>query len=499
MKRAMNLCLHPLALLATVLVTLAAPVPASAGIQQAFLVQNSGWMEPFYADPASQLKPLVAAVAGAAAEPDDRIITLAFSQSHAEHHSPQLLGEGNAASVAGLLAPLTLARKGSGPALADTDFQEAIRGTITGPLHGQSGIIWIFTNNRNSPGNDPATAARNRDFYRLLHLEPSITKTVVFPLKMPLQGKLYSARGLMVYALAYGEPAAAALTRILANGRLSSVLTRPPARLKPVNQDALRIVPEALLDSPNMHASLGSDQRTLILDVEAASLVPTVHLKASLQNQFYPYAISNASVSAQLHAPGGVQQAIRVSPDRVASLAPGAHQAVDVQFQLPLEQVPSAWSAKALGAMGKRLQLPMLVTLDLSGQQLALPAEFLAEMQQLFPGDPLAEALVPPSSVRSSRAQVPLLVRVQYPLAPVLVVVAGVLALFGALATLLILAGRSSRYPVQVDGYRRQLMLKAFSSQSVLNDQGEIIGEIRRGLGAPRIVQVADGHTLQLL
>ena len=32
-------------------------------IQQAFLVQNSGWMEPFYTDPNSQFKPLISAVA----------------------------------------------------------------------------------------------------------------------------------------------------------------------------------------------------------------------------------------------------------------------------------------------------------------------------------------------------------------------------------------------------------------------------------------------------
>ena len=35
----------------------------AAGIQQAFLVQNSGWMEPFYTDQQSQLKALVGAVA----------------------------------------------------------------------------------------------------------------------------------------------------------------------------------------------------------------------------------------------------------------------------------------------------------------------------------------------------------------------------------------------------------------------------------------------------
>jgi hypothetical protein len=66
-------------------------VPAHA-IQQAFLVQNSGWMEPFYADPQSQFKPLIAAVANAAARPGDKVMVLAFSQSSGSNVSPQLLG-----------------------------------------------------------------------------------------------------------------------------------------------------------------------------------------------------------------------------------------------------------------------------------------------------------------------------------------------------------------------------------------------------------------------
>ena len=35
--------------------------PALA-VSHVFLVQNSGWMEPFYSDPASQYKPLVSAL-----------------------------------------------------------------------------------------------------------------------------------------------------------------------------------------------------------------------------------------------------------------------------------------------------------------------------------------------------------------------------------------------------------------------------------------------------
>ena len=97
-------------------------------------------------------------------------------------------------------------------------------------------MLWIFTNNKNSPNNDAQTRERNRDFYNLLHKEPSISKTLAFPLHMPVKGQLFEAQGLMVYALAYGEPAAKALDAIMAQGRLSKVLTKPPARLKPVDQ-----------------------------------------------------------------------------------------------------------------------------------------------------------------------------------------------------------------------------------------------------------------------
>ena len=494
--------MNPTRLLAAIALLLAAllAAPAHAAIQQAFLVQNSGWMEPFYLDSASQLKPLVAAVAQAAAESDDTVHVLAFSQGTVGNVSPRVLGTSRgAANVAQLLAPLTLARKTTAPgaALADTDFQEAVTKTITGSFKAAPGIVWIFTNNKNSPGNDPATAARNRDFYRLLHLEPSITKTVVFPLKMPVQGKLYAAKGLMVYALAYGQPAADALTRILANDRLQKVLTRPPLRLKPVDQDALRIVPERLLDAPNMRASLGSDGRTLVLDVDAAALAPTVHLKASLQNLFYPYVIARADVGATLSA-GKHSVPVQVAPAAIANLAPGARQAVDVQFRLPVEQVPSPWSSQAIAAMGKQVLLPMRVTLGLERQKLTLPDSFNADMQALFPGDPISEVLLPPESVNSSRAVVPLLVRVQYPLLPVLVIMGSVLALLGGGAAFAVLATRSKRYAVQVDGALRHVVIKPYQNTEVRDLDGNVVGTLRRGLGKPVVARVADGHSLRL-
>ena len=470
----------------------------AAGIQQAFLVQNSGWMEPFYTDPASQLKTLVAAVASAAVSAEDPVFTLAFSQSKGTNVSPALLASHRgAAGFAGGLAALTVARKGPGAALADTDFKEAISKTITGPFKTAPGIIWIFTNNKNSPDNDAQTAERNRDFYRLLHLEPSITKTLVFPLKMPVQGKQYAARGLMVYALAYGKPASEALDRIMAEGRLSRVLTNAPARLKPVDQDAVRIVPERVKNAVNVRASLGADQRTLVLDVEAAGLVPTVTLQAKLENLFYPYAIQGAAVEAALLG-GAERTPVRVTPAEVRALQPGATQPVEVSFKLPMAQVPSAWSAQALAAMGKQVLLPLTVEVALTNQQLALSASFATEMRELFPGDPISDVFTPPDSVRASQVRVPLLVRIQYPLTPVLAMMGGLLLLVGGLAAVGLATRSSKRYELVVDGNKRNVALKAFASLAISDAEGRPVGEIHRGLGRPRVLSVAEGHTLSL-
>ena len=472
--------------------------PAQA-VQQAFLVQNSGWMEPFYADPQSPFKPLVAAVVKVAAAPGDQVFMLAFSQSNGQNVSPRLLGQGTGASDAlSLLAPLELARKGeAGKALADTDFQEAVTKTIGQTFQSRPGIVWIFTNNKNSPGNDPATAARNLDFYRLLHLEPSITRTVVFPLRMPVKGKLFSAKGLMVYALAYGKEAGDELNRMVTDGRLSSVLNRAPARLKPVDQDGVRIVPEAVINAPNVTASMGRDKRTLVLNMDAGSMVPEVRLKASLQNLFYPYMIANASVDGELSSSSG-KSVLTVSPSAVTALAPGASQQIEVNFKLPVEEVPSVWSRQAIAAMGKQVALPMTVTLGLSNQKLALPDSFKEEMDELFPGDPLSEVFVPPDSVRSSQAKVPLLVVVQYPLTPVLIMLGGLLALLFAFIALGLMTTRSTRYAVVVNGLRRNVVLKPFKSLVINNDNGDAIGQIRRGLGRPTVVSVQDGNTLTI-
>jgi len=49
-----------------------------------------------------------------------------------------------------------------------------------------------------------------------------------------------------------------------------------------------------------------------------------------------------------------------------------------------------------------------------------------------------------------------------------------------------------------VNGVPRQVLLKPYKSLVIKDDGGREIGIIRRGLGKPAIVRVADGQTLSL-
>ena len=220
-------------------------------------------------------------------------------------------------------------------------------------------------------------------------------------------------------------------------------------------------------------------------------------MRASLQNLFYPYVIRNANVAVSLDAPGR-QARVEVTPEAISTLAPGQQQTIVARFTLPVEKVPSAWSPAALAAMGKEVIVPMTVSMTLSNQQLAVADTFRDSLLATFPGDPISDIFAAPPEVTGSRVQIPVVLRIHYPLLPVIVVIAVVLSIVGALATLALLSGKSRRYPMVVDGVSRSLVMKPFSRIDVSNHEGVLVGKVRRGLGKPTVVTVTDGHTLQL-
>ena len=455
--------------------------------QHAFLVQNSGWMEPFYQDQNSQLKPLVNAVVQAVTQPNDSIAVSMFNQSNAIAPSPVVIYQGAGQhNVSQQLSQQDIAKK-SEHAYADTDFKEAVVATITGPFAKKSGIIWIFTNNKNSPNNDEATAERNKEFYELIHLDPAINKVMAYPLKMPVQGEHFNASGLMVYAVAYGAQAEAELNHLVKSGRMAKVFTHQPALLKPLDKEPVQLIPTGVKNSSTIHASLASDQKTLVFNLEPKDVIPELKLTADLKNQFYPYNIAATRVEAKLKLANGMQAPIRISETDIRLMTKD-NTKIEFQVPIPSHLVVSPWSWEVFKAMGKAVTIPANIDVTLYEQKLSLSEDFKQNLQALFPGDPLSDVFVAPQSIQSSTATIPVQFRLQYPLWPVVVMILGLLlaVVLGLIA--LALSSKRKKYDVWVNGLKKQtVQLKPFSKVSVYGEAGKEIAIVKRGISTASV------------
>ncbi|WP_295426359.1 hypothetical protein [uncultured Thiodictyon sp.] len=480
------------------LLTLVSPVPAAMAVQQAFLIQNSGWMEPFYSDPQSLFKPLILAVFHTVTRPEDKVFVSVFNQSVGENKSPALVYSNNETrSIDDVIADIKVAKKPKSNALTDTHFQEAVTSTIVDQFQGKSGIIWIFTNNKNSPNNDSATVMRNREFYELVHNEPTITRTLAFPLGMPVKGRVYQATGIMVYALAYGDEADAALRSLIDSGRAGQVFTEKPARLKPLDRDSVRLLPQEIRNQPGTTVGLAADQRTVVLDVAVAEQQPSVEILASLENLFYPYIIESADISASF-AVASSRSALSPEPSRIALLEPGARKEIRVTLPIPLGQIPSIWSIKALRSLGTRFEIHGTLELELSNQRLILSDAFRNNLNTLFPGDLISEVFAPPQDALSSQVSIPFVIRIIYPTYPILLIGLALLVGLGSILSALILGNRPRVYQLRIDGQAQTCRLKPFCSQQLYSAGGESIARVRRGIARIAILDRKEGHSVEV-
>lgn len=469
-------------LIMVVLSTVSEAIAADPPVLNIFMVQNSGWMEPFYVDGNSRFKPLVKAVIEKVSSKGDEIVVASFNQSAGDSRSPLLAYRGNdPVAIVKALQNIKLAKKLGGNAYADTDFKEAVVSSITQYSPGRPCILWIFTNNKNSPQNSPETAAKNKEFYRWLQGEDNIKRIVAYPYPMPVKGVHYQANGMMIYAIAYGKPANDALERLIA---AKLPFEEQPARLKPLNADAVTFVPTGAAKQGNFRASLGTDRSTLVLQFDSSSKPEVALINGVFRNDFFPYDIRSADVSLDVKFRGeshGIQS--EIEPRKFASVPAGKQSGV-VAVKIAIPPLPSMWShPEIIFKSGYQAQAVMEFTL--ANQQLQISPDFVQRMNKLFPGDPLPEIFVPGETAKQSVTTRPLVVEVVYPSWPLIVLaILSLLIILGS-AWLVTAITRPQKFTIVIDGMQKTYVLKAFGECTLYSDRGDRVGTLKRGLGRP--------------
>lgn len=470
-----------------------------AEVPQAFLIQNSGWMEPFYLDSRSRIKPIVREVVKASAEKSPQIMVASFNQSLAtnNHQSPrsEYIGAANERAVADALSRITLTEKTHSPvSYYDTDFFEMIEKTVAQFFQQKPGIIWVFTNNKNSPGNDQNTKARNRDYYQFLHNDKSITQVLAFPVPMPVQGKLFSANALMVYAIAYGETASLELSQIVASGRIASVLGTTPARVKPLNQNIVAFYPTTAKQGAGVKVQQTQDGQ-LVFTFDGGKKPVTAEFSGQWKGLVHPYEIASANLTAELIT-DKQRVEINAQPAALAHIRPGvASSEVNLSFSVPA--LPGYFSPDVLLKEGVSQRAELAVTL--SNQRLSLTPTFTNDMRALFPEDPLLEIFHTAPVPQQSVTTIPVTIFVLHPTWPLITaIIAACLLLFGGLWFITSLL-RTPEYQVLVDGASRKIRMKTNSTYQVADLQGNAVAKLSRGwFGKPKISDIAPSHTVTL-
>ena len=448
----------------SVLLALLLWVPgARAAVPSLYLVQTSGWMEPFFTDPASPFKPLLKALVEASHT--DRVMVGSFNQDNQVpgHRSPEVAYDGPfaAGAVGSAVDGLSLAVR-PGNRLADADFVGALVRALNEVLGGKPGIIWIVTNNKNSRNNSPEINRNTRAFAEMVRSSPYLPFVAAYPVRMPVAGRLYTERGLIIYAVAYGEEAGAELARIVDAGPMRALFTDPPFKLKHLEQ------------APLVFTAPGAGASGVVL--EAMPEGGTVRVTGSLRSEYYPQTISRADVSLHWRSIDGVADPAglraEVQPPVLAGLASGSSTGdVTLVLQTPAVVRPPGLS----GLMASTAVLHGTAELRLSNLSLALGDDFVARMGEIAALDQLPDVFADYQRVTEAAAVLPVTLLVRFSPLPLLLLIGVGAVLLLLLVLLLWQATRQRTYAVPFDGRRRAFSLRPFRSEQVTLPDGRVL------------------------
>jgi len=479
---------------------LSPPGSAQPALRQVYLVQNSGWMEPFFVDPQSAFRPLVESLVQATASAGEEVILASFNQDGQlpDRPSPFVVYQGpyEPAAVTEAVAAIDLPRRPDGR-FTDGDLFGALTGAITGLLESQPGIIWMVTNNKNAPDNDPNVQDNTRRFSNALGESAHISHLIALPVRMPVTGAHFRERGLIIYGIAYGEPAAPALERIARAEALRAVFSDPPVRLKRLDEEPLSFRPTRLA-SAGINASM-ADGRLVFsgLDASAGS---SIELHGRLVSEYYPYVIHKAVTSLEWDRlegfPEGAKVACRVAPAELSQVPP--HGAVE-DVALTIEVPPLPRPPGLDGLFVDEIRVDGQLRLGLDQVALEFDPGFTDKIEELFGLDQLLPVFFGHRTVATAATLIPVALHVRFSRAPLMLLVGAIILGLLALALVVWLLTRSRRYAGMVNGRQFNVRLRPLASHELRAYDGTALVRLQgRPVGKPRVEPLQENVTIEI-
>lgn len=472
-----------------------------------FLVQNSGWMEPFYSDNrVTKFDAAISTFIERAAPQNTPIIIASFNKDGeiVNRTSPYVVYSGAAemSAIRAAVSKIDLPLRTDGR-LANSDYAEALVDTLKKVLHARSAVVFMVTNNKSAPNGrerqeDGNVAKRTEAFNALLTDSPEIKRIVAWPLRFAAHGRKFDERGLVIYAIAYGEDASEPLRRSANADSVRQLVGDPPVRLKPLTFDPLELV---LTRGNNGDLDWYSDAAGRIVIDGVPNKGVIIDMKGTITNVHYPYVIESGRMVARWTTPMGTRVAsrVRITPQDISGLQPFATMR-DVSIKLAISPVERP------GLFEDQLAIPGKLSIELTDLKLGLAPDYLKKMNDIFgtgavPRPDVPQDLPPQTpkifvkykSVAAAQTEVPLSLNVSFFPWPLIGAAAAGLALLAGVAAAFMMLVRESAFRVMIDGEDRTIGLRAFQTKEVSGAFGNYI--VSRGAFGPPTVKPKPAKT----
>jgi len=470
-------------------------------LTQVYLVQNSGWMEPFYADRGSQFRSVVTSLIESTRIEGVDVIVATFNQNGQipGHTSPEQVFAGpyDRERIGSVITAIEPPRRPDGK-YADSDFFGALNGTANDLTGGRQAIIWMITNNKASPNNSQEVIQNTGKFYASLRDTEQFRKIVAFPIRMQVHGPHYNEFGFIVYGIAYGELASKALSFLIADDQpVRKFFTDPPVRVKPLDQDPLRLELTAQSLEP-VDAAL--EQGVLTLRHVPGSSESEVRLIGRLVNSYYPQEIQAAVLSAGSSATAGAPSIdAQISPKSIQGLPPRATLGdVVLDLRIPAVRRSSIFQDHA--------QAQGYLYIRLSDARLGLGRDFVSRMKDVFginllmrdqkqaEASQLPEVFFDYQRVKSATTAVPIVVVYDFSPWPLILASVGGILVLGLLGGGGVLAVLPRAYSVRVGSSTVKVKLRPFEERIVQAPSG-VRAKVRGPLLGKPAVEVLGNDT----
>lgn len=455
-----------------------------------FLLDNSGSMSPYYLSPKSNFKLFCKALIKNSVKKDDEAEVMLFTKTDAKRNiaSPRVIfkGVGNELIPDEVEAKLVMTY-GSDRRTGTTDLIEALDKGIAA-LRGNTGIIWLITDNINdNSGSGDSSYLNTLEFYKKLRTDPDIRKILLFPFPDVAIDDGDTAKGFVAYGIVHSGKNLSQQDLGYYDTILRGAGIRQKAiTLKPLDVGTIVLRPR-ITQSRVSEGKLYYDGAYLRgYGFEEGEKVRETFNDLSLKSNLYPYIIKSARLNVGLENFTSTDYSVKslgtqtISPSTVSNVSPeGEVTGFSVIFNLP--EITPNFSFNTIFKEDFAIGGDLVLTV--SDVDILLDQNYVNNFRELFALQTVPEIFQPVLKDKKIITNIPLEIRMKYGPWRLFVLIGIISFIVILLAGFIFLILKKKCFTLIIDNAEKQdICLGGFSSYMISKGTSGDLGSIKKSL-----------------